>query len=135
MADQDQSAGFGLVPLWAGVAGLFGFLGVAGGAFAAHALKARLSPEALDWLHLASSYWLFHAPVLLGLSLLLARRASRYFAVAAWGLTLGGLLFSGSLALMALTGLRALAFVTPVGGTLLLLGWAGLAAGAIALRR
>ena len=50
-------------------------------------------------------------------------------------LTLGGLLFSGSLALMALTGLRALAFVTPVGGTLLLLGWAGLAAGAVALRR
>jgi uncharacterized membrane protein YgdD (TMEM256/DUF423 family) len=133
--ETEREGGAAIVPLWAGAAGLFGLLGVASGAFAAHALKARLEPQALDWLRLASAYWLFHAPALLGMALLLARRPTRCFSFAAGCLTLGGLLFSGSLALMALTGSAVLASVTPFGGVLLLLGWGGLAVGAAAVRR
>ncbi|MEJ1994103.1 MAG: DUF423 domain-containing protein [Limibacillus sp.] len=124
----------GFVPSWLLMAALFGLLGVGFGAFAAHALQGSLEPKALGWVETASDYWLAHAPLLLGLSLLLARRPSRAFLLSAWSVALGGMLFSGSLVVMALSGVTALAWITPLGGVLLLLGWGCLAAGAVRVR-
>lgn len=129
-----KEAARGAGRIWVGLGGLFGLLGVGSGAFAAHGLQAVLEPRALEWLRLASDYWLFHAAALVGVGLLLAHWPTRLFRLAAAGLFLGGMLFSGSLALMALSGVKALAWITPLGGVLLLLGWACLAVGALAAR-
>jgi uncharacterized membrane protein YgdD (TMEM256/DUF423 family) len=106
--------------LW--IAGVVGFLAVALGAFGAHGLEGRLTPERLQTWHTAVLYHLVHAPALLALALHApAGRALRV----AWGAWLGGVaVFSGSLYALALTDLRWLGAVTPVGGVLLLAGWA-----------
>ncbi len=103
-------------------------LAVATGAFGAHGLKARLGPEQLAWWHTAANYHLLHAIALVAIALTASRiRVTRAFAVAYWLLTGGVLVFSGTLYAMALTDLRVLGAVTPVGGTALIAGWATLA--------
>jgi uncharacterized membrane protein YgdD (TMEM256/DUF423 family) len=100
------------------IAALFGASGVALGAFGAHGLKALLAAnQTLEVWHTASLYHLLHAVVLLwaaGRSL-----AFRLFAC-------GILVFSGSLYLLAVTGLKWLGAVTPLGGLLLIAGWLAL---------
>ncbi len=105
---------------------VFGFLGVASGAFAAHALKGSLTPEAMDWLATASQYWLVHAVALVALAAFLSgsqRQIGRLLLLSGWGIVAGGLAFSGSLAVLAIGGPRFLVWVTPLGGSLLLLSW------------
>jgi uncharacterized membrane protein YgdD (TMEM256/DUF423 family) len=96
-------------------------LAVAAGAFGAHALKSSLSPEALGWWQTAVEYQMWHALALLALA-----RVERAGLASAL-LTAGTLVFSGSLYLLALTGARWLGAATPLGGLLLLAGWALLA--------
>lgn len=109
------------------VAGLYGFLAVALGAFGAHALKAKLPSERLANLELAVRYAFWHVPPLLTVAWLALRAGGGTFeTVAAWALTLGVLLFSGSLVALALTGRRRWGAVTPFGGILLLVGWVAL---------
>ena len=115
-------------------AALHGFCAVAMGAFAAHALRSRLSPEALGWVHTGAQYQAVHAAVLVALAVWIDRGAPRGVAVAHWIVTVGTLLFSGSLYVMALSGWRGVALATPVGGTLMLLGWAILIWTAVARR-
>jgi uncharacterized membrane protein YgdD (TMEM256/DUF423 family) len=105
---------------------LLASIGVALGAFGAHGLKATLGAAELGWWETAVQYQMWHALALvaLGLSPIRARAA-------AWLFAGGILLFSGSLYLMALTGVRALGMVTPVGGLLLILGWAALGLAAL----
>src|SRR5262249_55179208 len=107
-----------------------GFVAVAMGAFAAHGLKAILDPAALAWVETGSRYELTPALALRAVALLLrdATGASRRLLQAA-GLAflLGCILFSGSLYLLALTGIMAMAWLTPVGGIGLLIGWVVLA--------
>jgi uncharacterized membrane protein YgdD (TMEM256/DUF423 family) len=105
--------------------------GVALGAFGAHALEASLSPAALGWWQTAVDYQMWHAIALVALSGLGLSRL-RLPAVL---LGLGVLIFSGSLYAMALTGLRWLGAVTPLGGSLMILGWALLAFRALRGRR
>jgi uncharacterized membrane protein YgdD (TMEM256/DUF423 family) len=101
------------------VSALVGALGVALGAFGAHGLKSILvANEALSTWQTASQYHLLHAVVLLCLSWRKNPPPAAFWLLAA-GLTL----FSGSLYVLALTGIRALGAVTPVGGLLLILGW------------
>lgn len=109
---------------------VLGGLGVALGAFGAHGLRSILDSAALGWWQTAVQYQMWHALLLvaLGLSPLRAR-------LAGWLFVAGILFFSGSLYAMALTGIRALGMVTPVGGLLLILGWAALAAAALKARR
>jgi uncharacterized membrane protein YgdD (TMEM256/DUF423 family) len=108
-------------------AGAFGFTGVAAGAFGAHALKARLEPEALAVFDTAARYQLLHAPALLG-SAWVAQQWPGRAARASAALFAGGIvLFSGSLYALSLSGVRAFGAVTPIGGLLLLLGWLALA--------
>lgn len=112
-------------------AGLDGFLAVALGAFGAHALKETLTPQATDWWRTAVLYQGLHVAPLLALALLPA--GSKLAPAAALCFLGGTLLFSGSLYAMALTGVRALGAVTPLGGLALLAGWLCLAA--LGLRR
>jgi uncharacterized membrane protein YgdD (TMEM256/DUF423 family) len=109
--------------IWAGI---HGFFGVAMGAFAAHALKNRLSPEALGWVETGSRYQLIHALALLALAALGEKLGEKSLGRMGWEFSMGALVFSGSLYAMALTNLRWLGAVTPLGGLLLLLGWLGL---------
>ncbi|MDB5106795.1 MAG: hypothetical protein JWP91_4484 [Fibrobacteres bacterium] len=111
---------------WIRIAGGIGFLGVALGAFGAHALKSRVSPEMLAVWHTGVQYHLVHALALLALALF----AKATGADIRWGarfFVIGILLFSGSLYVMALSGIRILGAITPLGGLAFLLGWAWLA--------
>lgn len=106
------------------VAALYGFMAVACGAFGAHGLKARLSPEMLAVWKTASAYQLAHALALLLLVALAAQKPSSALNNAAWLFIAGTALFSGSLYALALGGPRWLGPLTPLGGLLLLAGWA-----------
>ncbi|QPQ56367.1 DUF423 domain-containing protein [Allosphingosinicella flava] len=92
--------------------------GVMLGAFGAHALKDRLDPAALGWWQTAVQYQMWHAVALVALAGLPGR-----LGLPAALLSIGTLVFSGSLYLLALTGLRWLGAVTPVGGLLMIAGW------------
>lgn len=103
-------------------------LGVAAGAFGAHALRARIAPEQMAVFQTAVQYHLVHALGLFGVGLLaLHWPEARALPWVAALLVLGVLLFSGSLYALVLTGVRALGIVTPFGGTAMLAGWALLA--------
>ncbi len=127
-----SGAGKELSRLWLGAAAINGLIAVAMGAFAAHGLKDRLAPDALELVRTASTYEMWHALALLGVALLAPRGPAAAIKIAGWGFLAGCVLFSGSLYLLALTGWRGLAFVTPLGGTAFLVGWAALAWHAIA---
>lgn len=103
-----------------------GFLTVALGAFAAHGLKARLPADLLAIFHTGVDYQGLHALALLACGLWALQRPARSLAIAAWAFLLGTLVFSGSLYLLALTGLRWLGAITPLGGSALLVGWGSL---------
>jgi uncharacterized membrane protein YgdD (TMEM256/DUF423 family) len=114
--------------LWVCAAAVNGFLAVALGAMAAHGLRGRVDPEQIAWIETGSDYGMVHALALLGVALLVDRAPapSRALTLAGWGFLAGTLLFSGALYVMGLTGQRALGAVVPVGGVLLLGGWAAL---------
>jgi uncharacterized membrane protein YgdD (TMEM256/DUF423 family) len=99
-------------------------LAVALGAFGAHALRARLAPEALAIYQTAVQYHFWHALGLLAVGILMAQWPDeRRLACAAWLLATGLLLFSGSLYLLAVTGERWLGAVTPFGGGAFIAAW------------
>ena len=105
------------------VAGLTGFLGIGLGAFGAHALKGLLEiHHAREIWNTAVLYHLIHAPVLLCLA-----REQSIPRIPFFCFVFGILLFSGSLYLMAVTGITWLGAVTPIGGLLLMVGWAWIA--------
>jgi len=109
----------------------FAFAAVALGAFGAHALKARLGPDMTAVWQTAVQYHAWHALALLAAGLVLVQRPqARVVAVSAWLFAAGILLFSGSLSLLALTGVRTFGAVTPVGGLAFLAGWAAFGWGA-----
>ncbi|PWN57058.1 DUF423 domain-containing protein [Abyssibacter profundi] len=108
---------------WLALAALFGFLGVAFGAFGAHALRARLSSDMLRVWETAVNYQFWHALALLAVGILVLRGSSAWLTAAGSLFALGVLLFSGSLYALALSGVRGLGAITPVGGVLLLGGW------------
>jgi len=105
----------------------FAALGVVLGAFGAHALKARLSPEALAVYHTAVQYQIWHALGLLAVGLVgFHVPQNAWLKAAGWLLAAGIVLFSGSLYLLAAAGTRWLGPVTPVGGAALIFGWLAL---------
>lgn len=110
---------------------VYGFLCVAFGAFGAHALKARLSAELLAVWKTAVEYQFYHALGLLLLGLLMLQKPSGALGNAAICFGLGVLVFSGSLYAYALSGVRWLGAITPLGGLLFLAGWALLVAAAL----
>lgn len=106
------------------LAALFGFSGVALGAFAAHGLKSRLSAEYLAVFQTGVHYQLIHALALLAVALLALQLPGRLLTAAGALFVLGILLFSGSLYGLTLSGIGKLGIVTPLGGLAFLAGWA-----------
>jgi len=103
---------------------LSAFTGVALGAFGAHGLKARVSPEMLTVWQTGVQYHLVHALGLLLIGILCHLLPDAVqVRTAGWLLLLGTLLFSGSLYLMTLSGVRSLGMITPLGGVAFLAGW------------
>ena len=110
---------------WTSLSAGFGFVAVALGAFGAHGLRARLGPGGIELWKTAALYHLVHAVALLALALAADRlRAGR---AVCWMFSVGIVIFSGSLYLLALTGRSWLGAVTPIGGAAFLAGWLTLA--------
>ena len=93
--------------------------GIACGAFGAHALRNALGPVRLGWWQTAVQYQMWHAIALVALAALPLPRLGWPAAL----LTLGTVIFAGTLYLMALTDLRWLGAITPLGGLLMIAGW------------
>ena len=120
---------------WLLIAALSGFLCVTIGAFAAHGLSKVLDPKALAWIETGVKYQMFHTVAILTIAIAQLCReslvANKMANVAAGSWALGMLLFSGSLYALALGAGQFLVWVTPVGGTLFLIGWFCLAYGSV----
>jgi len=103
------------------------FVGVALGAFGAHALRARLPADHLAAFETGAHYQLLHALALVLVGVRIGRRPARLTTAAGWCFTVGIVLFSGSLYVLSITGTTAVGIVTPLGGLCFLAGWACLA--------
>jgi uncharacterized membrane protein YgdD (TMEM256/DUF423 family) len=110
---------------------LSALMGVAAGAFGAHALKVRLTPELLAVFEVAVRYQMYHAFALIACAWAMTRWPVPLVHAAAWLFIAGTLLFSGSLYALSLTGTRGLGAIAPIGGVALLCGWLCLAAAAV----
>ena len=109
---------------------LAGVTAVVIGAFAAHGLKGKLAPDLFDVFEVGARYHMYHALALLAVAWALARWPSAWTTAAGWLFVAGTVLFSGSLYLLAVTGVRALGAITPLGGLAFILGWLALASAA-----
>jgi uncharacterized membrane protein YgdD (TMEM256/DUF423 family) len=110
------------------LASVLGGLAVALGAFGAHALESRMSADLLATYEVGVRYHFYHALALIGVVAVLSRWPGAGAAVAAgWLFVFGILIFSGSLYLLAFTGVRWLGAITPIGGVAFIAGWACLA--------
>lgn len=99
------------------------FVGVAAGAFGAHAIESRLSGDLLAVYETGVRYEVYHAIAILFTALASDRWPAAGWARAGWLFVAGTVLFSGSLYALALTGFTPLGAVTPLGGLLFLGGW------------
>lgn len=113
------------------IGALAGFIGVALGAFGAHGLKTRVSPDMLAVFETGVRYQMYHALALLLLGALAPTLSPRLATIAGWGFIVGILVFSGSLYALVLSDIRILGAITPIGGIAFLIGWACLAYAAI----
>lgn len=112
---------------------LGGFLAVALGAFGAHALRARLAPDMLTVFETGVRYQMYHSLALLLVAAMIPHLGGWLVRTAGWLFTAGIVIFSGSLYLLATTGVTILGAITPIGGLAFLAGWACLAIAAAAL--
>jgi uncharacterized membrane protein YgdD (TMEM256/DUF423 family) len=113
---------------WLFWAAVNGFVAVTLGAFGAHALAARVTPQRLDNWHTAVQYQMFHVVALVAVAFLIRELGPMPLLRVSGRLFLAGIvLFSGSLYLLVLSNQRWLGMVTPVGGLCFLAGWAVLA--------
>jgi uncharacterized membrane protein YgdD (TMEM256/DUF423 family) len=127
---------------WLRVGAIWGFLAVAIGAFGAHGLKDQFRelgeqfgplvterPEGI--FQTATHYHAYCALAILAVGVLAAiGRGGTALQVAGWSLLFGSLIFSGSLYVLAATGIKKLGMITPIGGLLMLVGWVALAVAA-----
>jgi len=102
-------------------------LGVAAGAFGAHALRGRLAPDLLAVFETGVRYHLIHALALLSVAWATTRWPGRATNIAGWLFLAGTVLFSGSLYALSVSGIRALGAITPLGGVAFIAGWLTLA--------
>ena len=106
------------------IGALTAMLSVVLGAFGAHLLEDRLTSDAMDVYETAVQYHMFHAVGILLIALLMERLPSQKLAIWAARLLLVGIvLFSGSLYALALSGVKVLGAITPIGGVAFIAGW------------
>ena len=108
-----------------------GFLAVGLGAFGAHGLRTRLSPEMLSVFETGVRYQMYHALAIFAVGLMLPTFGGWIVRMAGWAFTIGIIVFSGSLYALALSGVTVLGAITPIGGLAFLVGWAALIIAAI----
>ncbi len=122
----------GIARLFIATGCIAALLAVALGAFGAHALKARIAPELIAVYRTGVEYHFYHALglILLGLAAF-NLPDSVWLRAAGWTMLAGIVLFSGSLYLLALTGLRWLGAITPIGGAAFIVAWGLFAAAAL----
>jgi uncharacterized membrane protein YgdD (TMEM256/DUF423 family) len=124
--------------IWIGLGAAFAFLSVGCGAFGAHGLESKLEPRMLAIWETAARYQMYHALGLIGLGLWAGQRLQQAGAgstpssvtVTGWAFTIGIVLFSGSLYALALSGIKVLGAITPLGGVAFLIGWIAFAVAA-----
>lgn len=100
-----------------------GFLAVGLGAFGAHALRSRLSPELLATFEVGVRYQMYHALALFAVAWAATRWPGTLVNASGWLFVAGIVVFSGSLYVLSLTGVRWLGAITPIGGAAFLAGW------------
>ncbi len=106
-------------------------LGVAFGAFGAHGLRSILTPETLETFEIAVRYQMYHSLGLLAAAWAASEWQSPLTTVSGWCFFAGILIFSGSLYILSLTGIRWLGAITPIGGLAFIVGWGCLTVAAI----
>ena len=109
---------------WVAAGALLAGLAVAAGAFGAHGLRARLSPDMLQVFETAARYQMYHALALIAVGLMADRWPSPLLGTAGWLFLAGIVLFSGSLYGLTLSRVRLLGAITPLGGVAFIAGWA-----------
>jgi uncharacterized membrane protein YgdD (TMEM256/DUF423 family) len=115
-----------MVKMFAILGSLSALVGVAIGAFAAHALKDKLPPDLFNVFEVGVRYQMYHALGLFVVAWAAAQFPGGAVSTTGWLFVAGTLLFSGSLYALSLTGMRWLGMVTPLGGLCFLAGWAWL---------
>lgn len=125
-----------MTQIFLAISSILAGLSVAGGAFATHALKAKLDARAVEIFEVGARYQMYHALALLAIALLLGRAevSSTLLTTAGWAFVLGIAIFSGSLYALSLTGIKILGAITPLGGAAFLVGWGCLAAAALSAK-
>lgn len=113
--------------LWLCMGAVNALLSVAAGAFGAHGLKDKVTPRHLEVFETGARYQMYHALALIAVAWLASRAPATGVNASGWCFLAGILLFSGSLYTITLTGLNGFGRVTPIGGLLLIIGWALLA--------
>ncbi len=107
------------------LAGINGFIAVSLGAFAAHGLREKLTPALLNTFQTGVQYQMYHALALFGIGVMLINfPANNLLRISAYLMLAGIVLFSGSLYLLSITGVRWLGAITPLGGLCFLAAWA-----------
>ena len=101
----------------------FALIAVVTGAFAAHALKSRLSPEMFQIFEVAVRYQMYHALGLIAVAWASTQWSGQLVTASGWLFVVGIVIFSGSLYILSLTGIRWLGAITPIGGAAFIIGW------------
>lgn len=113
------------------IGALAALLAVAAGAFGAHGLKERLSVEMLAIFETGARYQMYHALAMIASAIACERWPGGYSTASGWLFLVGIILFSGSLYLLSVTGVRWLGAITPMGGLAFMAGWLSLAISAM----
>ncbi|MEO3705984.1 DUF423 domain-containing protein [Trichormus azollae] len=118
------------------IAAIFGGLSVAAGAFGAHALREKVSERILEIFDTGARYQMYHALALLLVAILISRLETppTTLFISGWLFIIGVTIFSGSLYVLSLTGIKSLGAIAPLGGLLLMTGWAALAVTAATIK-
>ena len=99
------------------------FIGVAAGAFGAHGLKGRISADMLSIFEVGVRYQMYHAFALIAAAWMQSKWPSTLVITGGWLFAIGTILFSGSLYLLSVSGMKWLGAITPLGGLAFLAGW------------
>ncbi|MGI2909261.1 DUF423 domain-containing protein [Tolypothrix sp. VBCCA 56010] len=126
-----------MTQIFLSIGAIFGGLSVAGGAFASHALREKISDRSLEIFETAARYQMYHALALLLVALLLSiyqQSPPPTLLASGWLFIIGIALFSGSLYALSLTNVKILGAIAPLGGAAFIVGWGALAFAAWSLK-
>lgn len=116
---------------WIVMGSVFAGLSVVMGAFGAHGLRDRLTPEMLQVYEIGARYQMYHALAMLAVGLVQVKIDHPMLTVAGWCFVIGTVIFSGTLYALSITGVRMLGMITPIGGVIMIVGWAAMAYAAL----